>query len=407
MTIRDLMNERARIKAEMDGLIEKGKKEGRSVMNTEEAAKFDELFAKQEEIRAQIDRLNKAAEIQKSLDAAPGQEGSKEDRGSQSGKPGKEEETRTFEKYLRFGASALQSQQEQRVLQAWSDPDGGFLVPPEQFVNKLLKFVDDMVFVRQAATKLTLSSGQSLGVPSLETDPADPDWTSELATGTEDTAMKFGKRSLTPSPLAKRVKVSATLLRMSSMNVDTLVTQRLAYKFAIAQEKAFLTGNGANQPLGLFTASNFGISTSRDVSTGNLTTSPTFDGLLEAKYKLKQNYWNNAKWLFHRDVVKTIAKLKDGEGQYIWQQAKTQGEPDLLLGAPLMMSEYAPNTLTTGLYVGLFGDFSFYWIADALDMQIQRLVELYAEANQVGFIGRMESDGMPALEEAFARVKLA
>ena len=82
------------------------------------------------------------------------------------------------------------------------------------------------------------------------------------------------------------------------------------------------------------------------------------------------------------------------------------GEPDRLLNLPVMMSEYAPSTLTASQYVGALGDFSNYWIADALDMQIQRLVELYAETNQTGFIGRMESDGMPVLAEAFVRVKL-
>jgi Phage capsid family len=69
----------------------------------------------------------------------------------------------------------------------------------------------------------------------------------------------------------------------------------------------------------------------------------------------------------------------------------------------------APNSsqASTGEYVGLLGDFSHYWIADALSMQIQRLNELYAETNQVGFIGRLETDGAPVLEEAFVRVKLA
>ena len=76
-------------------------------------------------------------------------------------------------------------------------------------------------------------------------------------------------------------------------------------------------------------------------------------------------------------------------------------------GIPVFMSEYAPNTFTTGLYAGIIGDFSFYWIADALDMQLQRLVELYAAANQTGFLMRSETDGMPVLEEAFARLKTA
>ena len=73
----------------------------------------------------------------------------------------------------------------------------------------------------------------------------------------------------------------------------------------------------------------------------------------------------------------------------------------------MVISEFAPNTFTTGKYVGLLGDFSNYWIVDALSMQMQRLSELYAETNQIGFIGRLETDGAPVLEEAFARVTLA
>ena len=97
----------------------------------------------------------------------------------------------------------------------------------------------------------------------------------------------------------------------------------------------------------------------------------------------------------------------DGNGQYIWRDSVQAGEPDRLLGLPVFMSEYAPSTMTANLYVGILGDFSYYWVADALDMQVQRLVELYAESNQTGLIGRMESDAQPVLAEAFVRVKLA
>ena len=79
----------------------------------------------------------------------------------------------------------------------------------------------------------------------------------------------------------------------------------------------------------------------------------------------------------------------------------------MILDIPVIMSEYAPNTFTTGLYAGILGDFSYYWIADALDMTIQVLTELYAESNQNGYILRSETDGMPVLEEAFVRVTLA
>ena len=79
----------------------------------------------------------------------------------------------------------------------------------------------------------------------------------------------------------------------------------------------------------------------------------------------------------------------------------------MVLGLPVDMSEYVPNIFLTGKYVGVIANWEHYWIADALDMQIQVLKELYAESNQTGYIGRLETDGMPVLPEAFARVKLA
>jgi HK97 family phage major capsid protein len=294
-----------------------------------------------------------------------------------------------------------------RAMQADSVIEGGYLVMPEEFVGGLIKFVDDQVFIRGFATVHQVSMAQSLGAPSLDTDISDADWTSELATGAEDTALKVGKRDLHPHPLAKRIKVSNKLLRLTGGGAETLVRDRLGYKFAVTEEKGFLTGSGAQQPLGLFTASAHGISTGRDVNADNTTTEIRFDGLKNVKYTLKGQYWSRARWIFHRDALKQIAKLKDGEGRYIWEQSVQVGQPDRILGFPVHMSEFAPNTFTTGLYVGILGDLSHYWIADALTMQLQRLVELYAETNQIGFIGRMEVDGMPVLEEAFVRVKLA
>ena len=80
--------------------------------------------------------------------------------------------------------------------------------------------------------------------------------------------------------------------------------ERLAYKFAVTMEQAYMTGTGAGQPLGVFVASADGITTARDVATDNAATAPTFNGLINAKYALKGQYWPAAKWLMHRDVVK-------------------------------------------------------------------------------------------------------
>ncbi|HSH28678.1 MAG TPA: phage major capsid protein, partial [Thiohalobacter sp.] len=324
------------------------------------------------------------------------------------GKQSDEAEFRTlaFRKALIFGRESLDGD-EMRALAFDNDASGGYLAAPEQFVNELIKGVDDMVFMRGMATTMMIDGAHSLGVPSLAADPADADWTAEVGAVSEDSTMSFGKRELQPHLLTKLIKVSMKLLRRSAMPAEMVVMDRLRYKFGITLEKAYLTGSGASQPLGVFTASSNGISTSRDVSTGNTTTSIQADGLMEAKYSLKGQYHTRAQWIFHRDGVKQVAKLKDGDGQYIWQPGLQAGQPDRLLQMPINMSEYAPNTFTTGQYVGILGDFSNYWIVDSMAMAVQRLNELYAGNNQVGFIGRLESDGMPVLEEAFARVKLA
>ena len=315
-------------------------------------------------------------------------------------------EHQTFNKYLASGLRSLNGD-EVRSLNFGSDTAGGFAVPPEDFMNELIMKIDDFTFIRGMATKMMVVKAQDLGVPTLENNPADSDWTSELATGSEDTTMSFGKRQFQPHPLAKLIKISRKLLAASAIPIEELIRDRFTYKFGITQEKAFLTGNGAGVPLGLFTASANGIPTTQDVSTGNTTTAISSDGLVNALYTLKAPYRKKAAWLFHRNAVAQIMTLKDGDGQYLWKAGLQMGQPDMLLGRPLMESEYVPNTFTTGLYVGMIGDFSFYWIADALDMTIQRLDELYAATNQVGFIMRVETDGMPVLAEPFVRVKLA
>ncbi len=108
----------------------------------------------------------------------------------------------------------------------------------------------------------------------------------------------------------------------------------------------------------------------------------------------------------HRDVVRDIRKLKDGNSQYLWT-AGLSGQPSTILERPFVMSEYAPNTFTTGLYLAIVGDFrAGYWIVDALSMVVQRLAELFTLKNQVGLKGSKETDGMPVLENAFARLIL-
>lgn len=402
--INDLLQQRAKLIEDGRKVYDQAETESRA-LSDEEKANDDARFERINELTEQIERRRRQISAESMLEDLPEPVDRPDVENRRVEKGGEDERAEKLEIELRNYFRSGHAGEELRALSAGVDTEGGYTVPP-QFLAELIAGVDDMVFIRQRATKRTLAMGESLGVPTREADPADADWTSELATGSEDSSMSFGERELRPHPLAKRIKVSRKLTRSSAINIVAEVRSRLAYKFGISEEKGFLTGSGSGQPLGLFTASADGISTSRDVSTGNTTTSITFDGLIEAQYSLKGPYWNRSDWLFHRDALKQIRKLKDGDGQYIWQSSQQAGEPDQLLGRPFMMSEFVPNTFTTGQYVGILGDYSNYWIVDALGMSVQVLNELYAETNQVGYIGRLEADGMPVLEEAFARVTL-
>lgn len=293
-------------------------------------------------------------------------------------------------------------------LQQGNPSQAGYLVAPERFVSDLIKEMDNTFFFRKMAKVLSpLQGAQSLGYPKRTSRMSRATRGTELQTPTPDTNLAFGKREFKPAPATAEILLSRTLMR-NAPAVDGIVRAEMNYAFGEMLEIEYMTGSGANgECLGIFTASDEGIPTSRDVSTGNTATEIKFDGLFEAKYSIKNQYQSRLQWIFHRDGVKKIAKIKDGEGQYIWQPSVVLDQPDRLLGKPVNMSEYAPNTFTTSKYVGIIGDFSCYWIVDSLAMEIQVLTELYARSNQIDYIGRLETDGMPVLEECFARVKLA
>lgn len=396
------------LKAQAQAILDETSGPGRS-MSAEQRQQFDKLMDDADQLDADIERGIRAREAQrKAADIDPGRRDPAPD--DDPAKTDAERKMSAFRAYLLGGVRTLSTEQ-RAALNASNDTEGGFLVAPQEFVQTLLKKVDDIAPFRGMATVYQLTQAESLGVPTLDNDLADADWTSELGTGNQDDSLRFGKRELRPHPLAKRVKISRKLMRASVINPESLVQDRMSYKFGVTQEKAFMTGDGNEKPLGVFTASSQGITTGRDVPIGTsgaipLTTANGADNLIDAKYTLKAQYHANAMWMWHRDVLRTIRKIKDGQGQYVWKAGLSDG-PDTILEIPYVLSEYAPNTVTANAYVGILGDFKFYWIAESLAMEVQRLNELYAETNQVGFIGRQETDGMPVLEEAFVRLKVA
>jgi HK97 family phage major capsid protein len=312
-----------------------------------------------------------------------------------------------FNRYLKYGWSAVDAGSA-RNLQADVDTSGGFATVPIKIMQKLIHGFNNAVFLRQFATVIPVPDAMSLGAPEMLSDMGDLEWSSELTTGSEDTDLDFARRDLVPRPLARRIRVSNKFMRLSVLPPETLIAQRFEYVMGTVLESNYLNGTGANQPLGCLVASNDGISVNRDVSTHNTSGALKADNLIACVGELKAQHRRNARWILHRSTEEAVRKMKTGTGDYIWKPG-LEKNPNTLLGFPIHLSEYAPDydTISSGDYVAILGDFSWYWIIDALTLQVKRLDELYAESDQTGFIARYEGDGAPVLEDAFVRSQLA
>jgi HK97 family phage major capsid protein len=103
--------------------------------------------------------------------------------------------------------------------------------------------------------------------------------------------------------------------------------------------------------------------------------------------------------IMNDSTIKTIRKLKDSQGQYLWQPSLVAGTPDTILGKRVITSEFMPEVAASNKTV-IFGDLSYYWIADRQGRTFKRLNELFAATGQVGFLASQRLDGKLTLPEA-------
>ena len=177
--LKELREKRGKMIADMQAVLDTAKAEERD-LSADENERHDKLFDEQAELQKAIVREERQQELNREAAAKVQPE---PDRAGSSKEERTKLEMRAFGEYLTTGNIA-----ELRALQADVDITGGYLVPPEQFVANLIKAVDDAVFIRQLATVIPVMSADSLGVPTLDTDPADATWTSEIGSVSEDSA---------------------------------------------------------------------------------------------------------------------------------------------------------------------------------------------------------------------------
>ena len=280
------------------------------------------------------------------------------------------------------------------VLSEGTDSEGGYLVPDE-YENTLVQALEGENVIRGRSHVITTSNGTHK-IPVVAS-KGEASWIDENGAYPEDDDT-FAQVNIDAHKVGTIIKVSEELLNDSAFNLENYFAQEFARRIGTKEEDAFINGNGSSKPTGILTSAEVGVTAASDKTI-------TADEIIDLFYSLKGSYRRNAVWVLNDSTVKVIRKLKDENGQYIWQPALKDGDHDTLLGRPILTTGAMPEIAADAKPV-IFGDLSYYWIGDRQGVTFKRLNERYADMGQVGFLASKRVDGKLVLPEAIKVLKM-
>jgi HK97 family phage major capsid protein len=355
-------------------------------------ADFDDLTAQRERLEA-LYRIESAAANERDSDYRAGLGNG--DAKAKKGRASESYKNAFFNGYARVGKNNL-GQQYVDALKVGTDADGGYLVP-EEFETQIVRILNNGNPLRVAATVITTASDRNIPV---EASTGSFTYIDEEATYDESNPT-IGRVVLGAHKNGGIIKVSEELNQDAFFPIDTWLVDLAGRRFSTLEDTNFGGGNGTGKPLGLFATTTVAGTTLTGV-TGAVSAAAvlTGDNLIDTFHGLKRAYRDRASWVMGDGAAKMIRKLKDGDGQYMWQPGLVAGQPDRILGRPVIISDGATAPAANARSI-MFGDVSQYYIVDRLGMVMQRLNELYAANGQIGFKFMRRHDGKLVNAEAF------
>ena len=363
------------------------------LISAEDTATYEKMETDVVNLGKEIDRLDRQVSIDMELAKATSNPITNAPSISGEEKTGRatSEYKRAFWNAMRTRAGEGLDPVVRNALQIGTDTEGGYLVPDE-FERTLVDTLSDENIFRRLANVITTSSGDRK-IPVVAS-KGTASWIDEEGAISESDD-SFGQVSIGAYKLGTMIKVSEELLNDSVFNLETYISKEFARRIGNKEEEAFFTGDGSGKPTGILAATGgaqLGVTTAG-------ATAITIDEVLDLFYSLKAPYRNKAVFVMNDATVKAIRKLKDGQGQYLWQPSIQAGTPDTILNRPLHTSAYVPAIAATAKTI-VFGDFGYYWVADRQGRVFKRLNELYAATGQVGFVATQRVDGKLILPES-------
>ncbi len=277
------------------------------------------------------------------------------------------EETKHFAFYLRKGE--LHPELDLKTLRVSIDPQGGYLAPPE-FSSEMLKELVEYSPIR-AISSVRQTSNPSVIYPA-RIGRTNAKWKGELQ-AQEGSEPSFGEAEIAVKELNTYVDISNQLLADSGGAAEREVRESLAEDFALKEGTAFVNGAGGLEPDGFMQDPRV-----PQVANGHAT-NLSADALISILYALSSAYRRNATWVMNGATIATIRKMKDSQGNFLWQPGLQAGQPESILGRPVVDALDMPGA-TSGEFPIAVGDFNAgYRIIDRQEMSI--LVNPYLLAN--------------------------
>ncbi len=282
-----------------------------------------------------------------------------------------------FDTYVRKGETGRLLQLEEKALSVGSGQDGGYLVPPETeaAVNRSLKAISPI----RSIAGIRQVSGSVYKRP-FATSGADTGWVGETAARPQTNTPVLAELQFPTMELYAMPAATSTLLDDAIVNIDEWLAEEVRLAFAEQEGDAFVNGDGINKPKGFLTYTTVANASWTWGNLGHITTGvsgafPSTDAgdkILDLIYACKSPYRANGTFVMNRATQSTIRKMKDGQGNYLWQPSNAPGESPSLMGYPVVEAEDMPDIAAGSLSVA-FGDFQRgYLIVDRVGMRVLR-----------------------------------
>lgn len=384
--IGDIIEERAGLIEEMRGILNKAESESRD-LSGEERQEYDRREERVTELTGDIRRHEQV----KSLEAQDVRDPSVE----QPETPEADRPVgRDSDEYRDAFSAAMRGQadaEQRSTLNTATDAEGGYAVP-EQW-GDLHESLREAGIIRELATVVTTEMGGGLHVPFVSADADTPGLVAEEGAIPDD-GETFDEKIIEAYKRARLTKASEEVVQDALFDVAAFVGTRLGFDLGRAANAWYVNGTGTGQPEGLFA----GATVSATLAANNAIAG---DEVIDLFYAVIRPYRANGVWVGADSTAAAIRKLKDSNGQYLWQPSLQAGEPDLLLGKPFFSDPDVDPLAATNRPLG-FGDVRrAYLIRDVLGVTIRFLEERFADNGQVAWRGQLRTGGAIVDQNAF------